>query len=142
MGCQGSTAPKHCKKIVKDGNSFVILTTENMTFFSRKQSRELLDSEDFFDSYIQELRSSLNNLVIISKSIVTIDNYLALQLEIRATVEQSGVNMSVGMESYLILYEDKIVSLQGMGPDTVEFKALKKLYKLMMLSVVFPDQYN
>jgi len=134
--------PNIVKKFVMDGNSFMIVTKENETFFSREKSRQLLKSEDFLDDYIEELSTFVDDLELIDSSIVTLDFYPAAQVELRGKIEQAGIEIHLRIESWLLLYEDKIISLQGMGLDNREFSALSKLYLLVANSVLFPDQYE
>ena len=47
--------PNVVKKFVKDGNSFIVLVKDNVTFFSRKEIKELFKDDKFTNEFIQEL---------------------------------------------------------------------------------------
>ena len=133
--------PNIVKKFTKDGNSFMLLTKENLTFFTRKDSRSLLEDSDYFNEFINETVSFLNNPKVTDKSIITIDTYPAITFKVEGQAERTGYDIKIAMRFWVIFYEDKIISLQGGGPPR-EFKALEKLYTLITNSVVFPDQYQ
>ena len=134
--------PNIVKKFTKDGNTYLILTKDNNTFFSRSDSKELLSDESFVNEYVEELSSYMKNSEVIDKSVVTVDTYPSLTIKARGKVESSGVTVPMIMRCWIVFYEDKIVILQSAGIDNPEFRALEQLYFLITNSVIFPDQYN
>ena len=134
--------PHVVKKFVKDENTFMVLVKDNVTFFSRKEVRELLKEDKFLNEFVQEVSSILKSPQIIEQSVVTIDNYPAASFKVRGIVERSGIVIPVMIKCWFILYEDKIVYLQSMGIDNSNFKFLEILYFSIVNSVIFPEQYN
>jgi len=134
--------PNIVKKFTKDGNTYLILIKENMTFFSRSESRELLNGDGFLNEFVEELSSFLKNPELIEKSTVTIDTYPTVTFKVKGKMERSGITIPMIMRYWVVFQEDKIVFLQSMGIDNAEFKALEQLYFLITNSVIFPDQYN
>jgi len=134
--------PNIVKKFTKDGNTYLILIKENMTFFSRSESRELLSDEGFVDGFVEESCSFLKNPEIIDESVVTIDTYPTLTFKVKGKMERLGITIPMIMRCWVIFNEDKIVFLQSTGIDNAGFKALEQLYFLITNSVIFPDQYN
>lgn len=134
--------PNIVKKFTKDGNTYLILIKENMTFFSRNETRDLLSDESFVTEFVQETSSTMKNSEILEKSIITIDTYPTLQFKVSGKMERSGITIPMIMKCWVVFYEDKIVFLQSMGINNAEFKALEQLYFLITNSVIFPDQYN
>lgn len=134
--------PNIVKKFTKDGNTYLILIKDNMTFFSRSESKELLSDESFVNEFVEESSSFMKNSDVIDKSVVTIDTYPSVTFKVRGKMERSGVTIPMIMRCWVVFYEDKIVFLQSMGIDNAEFKALEQLYFLITNSVIFPDQYN
>jgi hypothetical protein len=134
--------PNIVKKFTKDGNTYLILIKENMTFFSRSEARDILSDESFVTEFVQETSSVMKNSEILEKSIVTIDTYPTLQFKVSGKMERSGITISMIMKCWVVFYEDKIVFLQSMGINNAEFRALEQLYFLITNSVIFPDQYN
>lgn len=134
--------PNIVKKFTKNGNTYLILIKDNMTFFSRGQSRELLGNENFINEFVEETSSFMTDAEVIDKSVVTVDTYPAVTFKVRGKMERSGVTIPMIMRCWIVFYEDKLVFLQSMGIDNAEFKALEQLYFLLTNSVIFPDQYN
>ena len=134
--------PNIIKKFTKDGNTYLILIKDNVTFISRNESRELLSDESFVNDVVEEASSFMKNPEIIDKSVVTIDRYPAITFKVRGNLEQSGITIPMIIKIWIVIYEDKFIYLQSAGVDEAEFKALEQLYSLITNSVIFPDQYN
>lgn len=134
--------PNIVKKFTKEGNTYLILIKENMTFFSRSETREYLNEGNFVNDFVQETSSAMKDLEILEKKIVTLDTYPTLQFKVSGKMERSGITIPMIMKCWVVFYEDKIVFLQSMGINNAEFRALEQLYFLITNSVIFPDQYN
>lgn len=134
--------PNIVKKFVNEGNTYLILIKDNVTFFSRKQMRESLQEDNFVKEFVQEASSFLKSPQVIDQSVVTIDTYPAVQFKVKGKMERSGLTFPVIMKCWVVFYEDKIIFLQAMGIDNPEFRALEQLYLLITNSVIFPEQYN
>ena len=134
--------PNIVKKFVNEGNTYLILIKDNVTFFSRKQMRESLQEDNFVKEFVQEASSFLKSPKVIDQSVVTIDTYPAVQFKVKGKMERSGLTFPVIMKCWVVFYEDKIIFLQAMGIDNPEFRALEQLYALITNSVIFPEQYN
>jgi len=134
--------PNIVKKFVNEGNTYLILIKDNVTFFSRKQIREALQEDNFVNEFVQEASSFLKSSQVIDQSVVTIDTYPAVQFKVKGKVERSGLTFPVIMKCWVVFYEEKIIFLQAMGFDNPEFRALEQLYSLITNSVIFPEQYN
>jgi hypothetical protein len=134
--------PNIVKKFVKEGNSYLILVKDNITFFSRKQIRESINVDEAVKEFVLGASSILKSPQVLEQSLVTIDTYPAVQFKVKGKMERSGLNFSIIMKCWLVFYEDKIISFQAIGNDNSEFKALEQLYIMITNSVVFPEQYN
>jgi len=134
--------PNIVKKFVNEGNTYLILIKDNMTFFSRNESKELLRDENLVKEFVQESSSFLKNPEVLDQSVVTLDTYPTVQFKVKGTMERSGLTIPIIMKCWVVFYEDKIVFLQSMGIETTEFRALEQLYFLITNSVIFPEQYN
>lgn len=134
--------PNIVKKFTKDGNTYLISIKDNITFFSRNESKELLSDESFVNEFVEESSSFMKNSEVIDKSVVTIDTYPSVTFKSRGKMESSGITIPMIMRCWFVFYEDKVVFLQSMGIDNAEFRALEQLYFLITNSVIFPDQYN
>lgn len=134
--------PNIVKKFVNEGNTYLILIKDNVTFFSRKQMRESLQEDNFVKEFVQEASSFLKSPQVIDQSVVTIDTYPAVQFKVKGKMELQGLTFPVIMKCWVVFYEDKIIFLQAMGIDNPEFRALEQLYALITNSVIFPEQYN
>lgn len=134
--------PNVVKKFTKEGNTYLILIKNNVTFFSRKQIKEAIQEDNFVNEFVQEASSFLKSSQVIDQSVVTIDTYPAIQFKVKGKMERSGLTFPMIMKCWVVFYEDKIIFLQAMGIDSPKFKALEQLYFLITNSVIFPEQYN
>ena len=75
--------PNIVKKFVRDLNMYTIIIKENITFFSRKQSKELLEDENYLDELVQESSSFLKHSEVIDKSTITIDTYPPVPFKVK-----------------------------------------------------------
>jgi len=123
-------------------NSYIVNVKDNVSFFSRKEAKELLSDSEYINNLMFEYSSVLKQSEILNHKIVTVDRYPALEFTIRGNHERTGIEIRIIMKSWMILYEDKIILLQCGGEDGKEFKTLENLYNLITNSVIFPEQYN
>ena len=136
--------PNAVKKFVKDDHVFTIVIKDNSTFFSRKESRDVLNDKDFSNEFIQEIAGMFDNSEIIEKDVISIDSYPTLFFKIKGKVNYSGVKLNIISHNYFIIYEDKIISMGGLYNDGNYSKNIMsdKIFKLMSSSLILPDQYN
>jgi hypothetical protein len=134
--------PNIVKKFVKGDNVYLIQIFDNVTFYSRKQSRESIQKESFVSDLIQKESSFLKNFEVLEQSIITIDTYPAIQYKVKGEIEQMGYKVPFIMKSWLILYEDKFIILQSMASNNLNFNENEQLYSLITNSVIFPEHYN
>ena len=102
--------PNIVKKFTKDSNTYLILIKDNMTFFSRSESREAL-SDISLDELVKEFSTLLKNAEVIEKSATSIDTYPSLTLKIKGEVERQGITVPVIIRSWVVLHEDKVITL-------------------------------
>lgn len=134
--------PNVVKKFVYKTNTYLILVKNNMMFFSRKETLELLEDEEYVNEFIAESSSFLNDTEIIDHNVFTLDTYPTLEFTFKGKKERMGYEINLIMKNWVIFYEDKIVFLQCVGFDNKEFSTLESLYNSITNSVIFPDQYN
>lgn len=134
--------PNIVKKFVSDGNSYTIQIRDFITFFSRSEIKELLKDESFINEFVEESSSFMENSEVIDKSLVTIGTYPSVTFKVRGEMEKSGITISMIMRSWVVFYEDKIITLSAGGLNNNEYEGLEKVYFKITNSVVFPDQYN
>ena len=134
--------PNIVKKFVKGDDVYLIQIRDNVTFFTRKQSRETIQKDNFVNDLIQKENSFLKNLEVLEQSIVTIDTYPAIQSKVKGDYEQMGYKVTFIMKSWIIFYEDKYIILQSMGGNNSNFYENEQLYSLITNSVIFPEHYK
>jgi hypothetical protein len=134
--------PNIVKKIVKDGSSYLIQVEELETFYSRKQSIEFLQNDETFSSFFAEYSRVFKNLKTINKSIVTIDSYPAAFYKFRGDIERLGLSFSIIANTWIVLYEDRLVFFQAMTEDSKSYSEVEKIFFLITNSVIFTDQYK
>jgi|LakMenE18May11ns_1017448.scaffolds.fasta_scaffold9563388_2 hypothetical protein len=134
--------PNIVKKFVNGDDVYLIQIRDNVTFFSRKQSRETIQKDNFVNDLIQKENAFLKNLEVLEQSIVTIDTYPAIQSKVKGDYEQMGFKVTFIMKSWIIFYEDKYIILQSMGGNNSNFYENEQLYSLITNSVIFPEHYK
>lgn len=134
--------PNIVKKFVNGTNVFLILIKDNITFLSRRQSRESFEDKTLFDEIIKDTFSFLEKYEIIKSSLVNIDTYNGFQVKVRGSMKKSEMRLQTIMIYWFLYYEDKIIVLQAMGFDEKEFKSFEPTYQLIANSLIFPEQYK
>ena len=132
--------PSIVKKAVKGGNSYLIQVEENQTFYTRKQSNELLQNEEMFSNFFIEYSHIVKNMKMLNRSIVTIDSYPAAFYKFRGDVERLGLSFSVVANVWIVLYEDRIVLFQALAEDNTDYSELEKIFFLITNSIIFIDK--
>jgi hypothetical protein len=139
---QEGDRPNVVVKFVKAGSNYLIGIKDNATFISRNEAKESFHDQEFKNSLIEEYSSIFQNPEILSDKIVTVDNYPALELDIKGSFERLGKRFGIRTKVWFILYEDKTIYFQGMGLDNGGYKGLSSFFNLISNSVIFPDQYD
>lgn len=134
--------PNIVKKFTKEGNTFIILIKDNITFFSRKQIREALQEDDFVKDFIHQFSSNMENSQVEEQSVVTIDTYPSIKFKVRGKTERLGLTLPMIMKGWIVFYEDKMILIGGTILDEPEQHLVELLYDLLANSVIFPEQYN
>jgi len=134
--------PNVIKKFVYKTNTYLILIKNNMMFFSRKETLELLHDEEYVNEFIAESSSFLKDNEIINHNVITIDKYPSLEFTFKGKTERMGSEIKMIMKNWVIFYEDKIIFLQCIGGDNKDFYTLERFYNSITNSIIFPDQYN
>ena len=134
--------PNTVKKFLNKGNTYSILIKDNVTFFSRKQIREMLQNENFVKEFVENECAFFNTPIVLEQSVVSINNYPAIRFLVKGKMEQQGLTVTIIMKNWVVFYEDKKIYLAGGGIDNPEFGALEQVYSMITNSVIFPDQYN
>lgn len=134
--------PRIVKKFINDGNTFLIAVEDNVTFFSRKETKVLLSDQEYVDDLIKESYSMFKKYELLEQTIVTVDSYPCVYFKVKGSTERTGISFSVILKGWFVFFEDKIVFFQMMGLDKPEFKALDLLSYKVINSVIFPDRHN
>uniref|UniRef100_UPI00404B5AB8 hypothetical protein n=1 Tax=Flavobacterium sp. TaxID=239 RepID=UPI00404B5AB8 len=126
------------------GNSFRILIKENLTFLSRNQAKEILNTNDTQQQLKDEVLSSsqLSNLEIIHTSIMNIDTYPSFQIIYKGKMNRMGVSSGLIVNYISVFYEDFVLTLLASRIDKKEFEKIDALSLMIFNSVIFPDQYE
>ncbi|MFZ6664101.1 hypothetical protein [Peijinzhouia sedimentorum] len=134
--------PNVVVKFVDGVNNYIIQIKENLTFFSRNQSKELLSDSEFKKQVIDEYSALINNPLILSDRITTVDNYPSLEIEIKGSVDRFSTLFGFRLKIWIIIYEDKIITLQGFAQNGNSYQALSSFYNSITNSVILTDQYD
>ena len=133
--------PNIVKKFVYENNVFMIGIRDNDTFYSRNEVREIYSDTENVQKFIK-LNSSLKKFKLINYKVVMIDNYPTLEYKVKMEKDIFGESYPFFAKFWDIFYEDKIVTLYGAWPVEKEFDTVEDLYYLIILHVVFPEQYT
>lgn len=133
--------PHIVKKFEYNLNSYGITIGENLTFFSRKQAKELFLNQEYLTTFSEEFLSFLTSPKIIDEFPVTIDNYPGYYFKASGEMERSGITMPVNILNWIIYYEDRVIILQGVGIKQKESLELEKTFFKITNSIIFPEQY-
>jgi len=134
--------PNTLKIFVYNLNTYMIIIKDNSTFFSRNQTSELLNDNEYVNSLVTSITSAAQDVVIIKQSIVTVDTYPTLEIISTGRGERLGIETTLFSKHWIIFYEDKIVMLMSNSIDYQEFQTFDPIYTLITNSIIFPDQYN
>ena len=133
--------PNVVKKFTNKNNSFVIITKDAETFFSRSAYKSMYSDESVLKDFVEDIVPCAAENVI-GYSLVTIGLYPAIMSEYSCDKEVMGLQTTFFAVSWNILYEDKMIGLMGMAFNKVEFQELKKLYSIVAATTSFPEQFN
>jgi len=140
---QEGDRPNIVVKFVKGRSVFLIQIKDNITFISRNEAKESFLDPESKDLLIEGYTSIFQNPEILSNKIVAVDNYPALNFEIKGSTQIEGNQLEYRTKFWLIYYEDKIITIQGSILDNGDYDVLKSyFFNLISNSVILPDQYD
>jgi hypothetical protein len=137
--------PNIVKKFTHEGGAFMIITTNNVTFFSKDESKKfLIESEEvLIPNFITGLESSgMKQNKVLKKKMVLIDRYPALEVEIKGTADLSltSFKSDAYCKVWYMFLEDKIITFMSMTYKE-PFSYVDKISTKIINTVVFPEQY-
>lgn len=112
---------------------------DNDTFFSRRQTKEVLSDNKNLNEYTEKMISFLKTPKIISSRLVSIENYPTIEILVMGKMERMGFISEIIMKSWSIFYEDKIIFLAGFGNNLDGFNSLEPLYNSITNSLIISD---
>lgn len=133
--------PNIVAKFVNGAENYLVMVKDLPTFFSKSQARELFSDPEYVNNLSEEFEKIFNNIKISNQRIVTVDNYPALEFEVSGSKEQFGLIIHFKMKNWQIVYEDKIINLQGTAINNEKSSTLLNFFTMLTNSVVLPDQY-
>ncbi|TDQ15196.1 hypothetical protein DFQ04_3082 [Algoriphagus boseongensis] len=139
---QEGDRPNIVVKFISEGDSYLVQVNEAPTFVSKNQAKELLSDSEYLDGLIEEYNSIFNEVEMISNRLVTVDNYPALEIELKGSMERVGAVINFRMKIWQIVYEDRFITLQGGVFTGREYQSKLNLFTQISNTVIFPDQYN
>tara|TARA_B100001093_G_scaffold379001_1_gene364308 strand:+ start:1218 stop:3137 length:1920 start_codon:yes stop_codon:yes gene_type:complete len=123
---------------------YLIQIINSRAFISRNTVKELFSSKEEVKKIAADFVSPIDvDANIISTKIVTIDNYQAIEVIYNYDKERMGKTIKFKNVSWLILYEDTLIHLNGaQSGKTENFDESYKEFFQITNSVLFEDQYN
>lgn len=136
--------PNIVKKFVFKKTSFMIITSENETFFSRSEAKELFENnkEELISNMSEGLENgNMSNINVLESKVVSIDNYPALEFDFTGLLINSVLDkkMKFFCKQWTVFYEDKGITFMGMNIGNSD--GYNNVFKMICNSVVFPEQY-
>ena len=136
--------PNIVKKFVHNKASFMIITSENETFFSRSEAKELFENnkEELISNMSEGLENeNMSNINVLESKVVSIDNYPALEFDFTGLLTNSVLDkkMNFFCKQWIVFYEDKGITFMGMNIGKSD--GYNNVFKMICNSVVFPEQY-
>lgn len=139
---QEGDRPNIVKKFVHGDNSYLILIKKYPVFLSKNDGSELLQDAEFVNELHAEWKTVFKDLIIDSQRFVSVDTYPALEFKLKGTMERLGVKINMTVRTWMVVYEDRMVSLAGYSVGDSDDTALQQLFFNITNSVIFPEQYN
>ncbi len=123
---------------------YVVVVTDNFTFFSKKESARKIDKILSEKAKLKEIARSMigNNVNNFSAKKIFVDRFPALEFTLEGQTENAGYKITLIIKSWIVYYEDKIITLMGSIYNTQNKLVTEAIYKLITNSVVFPEQYE
>lgn len=136
------TRPNVVCKLTQGNSSFMILVHNNLTFLSRKQGREFLDTGALDEGYLEGSIRMINPQIISSSNTV-VDTYPARLVEMRYKMQIPLANQLYDYHTYYwgICYEDLIISIQASALHN-DFHRLSYKFHQILQSIVFLEHYE
>lgn len=136
------TRPNVVCKLMRGQSSFMIIIRHNITFLSRNQGREFLDSEEFTEGYL-ESSERLIEQKIVSVSNTIVDTYPAKLFEMQYKMHIPMVNQMYDFQSYFwaVCYEDLLISIQATALKK-DFQNLSYRFHDILQNIVFLEHYE
>lgn len=134
--------PNVVKKFVYGDNTYLVLVKDLPTFYSKRESAVLLQEPEVVEALLEEWEKVFDSPIIESKKIVTVDNYPALEIQMKGSAERMGLTFNLAVRMWMVVYEDKMIHLMGSSSGDINDEVLQALFFRITNSVVFPEQYN
>lgn len=125
----------------KENNLVYLIQINHFPYFiSRTSISAELSSKSEVESFALEFISSLDAEYVSSK-LVAVDQYPAIEIIYDQSIEAAGQKKQMRVVSWVIPYEDKLISFSGFS-DGTNFDSNYYVFFSITNSVVFEDQYN
>ena len=125
----------------KENNLIYLIQINHSPYFiSRTSISTELSSQSEVESFALEYMSSLDAEYVSSK-LVAVDQYPTIEIIFDQSIEVAGQKKQMRVVSWVIPYEDKLISLSGIS-DGSNFDRNYYVFFNITNSVIFEDQYN
>ncbi len=100
--------PNVVKRFEGDGGMYSVIVYDNLTFFSRRAARELLNDPNERESILAVHYNTFNDCKISDCSVVTVGTYPALEYTIRGWQERMGVKLSMVCKQWIVYFKSLV----------------------------------
>jgi len=124
---------------------FLVQTKKQATFATRSAYRETYSDEATLRNFVAASMKGLrcgSGSELMDYGLETVALHPAVKINYKCNKEKAGVEMTMFGSNWIILYEDKMVSLTGMAFSEIDFLNAQNTFLMMVISASFPEQFN
>ena len=110
-----------------------VFVHDGETFFSRKESRKTFSKDIYLRNHCESYGKLSKSQKVISFKLTTVASYPAIECVMERMLDTS-VPQLIQSKSWMILYEDKYITLQAITTDKSTFQAVEAVLDIMAAS--------
>ena len=124
---------------------FLVQTKNQVTFATRSAYREKYSDEATLRNFVAAGMKGLrcgSGSELMDYGLQTVALHPTVKYAFKCNREKVGVEITLFGSIWIILYEDKMVSLTGMAFSEIDFLNAQNTFLMMVISASFPEQFN
>jgi hypothetical protein len=137
--------PNVVKKFEGPNLFFIVQTKNQVTFATRSAYREKYSDEATLRNFVAAgMKGGRcgSGSKLMGYGLETVAVHPAIKVTYKCNKEKVGVEITMFISMWTILYEDKMVVLTGAAFSEIDFKNAQNTFLMMVMSASFPEQFN